>query len=237
MGENETKVQGVVDFVFLIDATGSMRDCIQDIKNNLGVFLDELVNNPQSPVKDWRGKVFGFRDAVVDKNAFVDNAFVSDAESLKAQLASLEATGGGDEPESLLDALYKLANMGQSDKAAQTPDGGRWRYRSTAARVVIIFTDATFHSEMAIPEAKGGTLDDVATALQGNRIFLSVFAPDRPCFDKLAEIDKVELNVVCGPEEDPQAGLKKYTGDKANFQKTMKMLAKSVSKSAVVERL
>ena len=211
-----------------------MARCIEAVKENLSIFLDELVNNEQSPVRNWRGKVFGYRDVLSDTVPFVDNPFVGDAATLKAQLGALTAEGGGDEPESLLDALYRLASMGQSEKGAQSASPTLWRYRSDAARVIIVFTDATYHETMSLQEASGGTIDDVATVLQANRIFLSVFAPDRPCFDRLAEIDKVVLNPVCGPDEDAPAGLRKYTGDRANFQKTMKMLAKSVSKSTPV---
>ena len=36
------KVKGVVDICFLIDATGSMQPCIDDIKNNIKKFFTML---------------------------------------------------------------------------------------------------------------------------------------------------------------------------------------------------
>jgi len=229
MAEQQQKKKGVVDMVFLIDATGSMQGLIDGLKNNISTFIDFLTtksgNNP-SPVKDWRAKVAGFRDFEQDTKPFEDNPFVTDAAELKRQLTALVADGGGDDPESLLDALYKVATMGETAKESE-PDPVRWRYRHSAARVIVAFTDAEFKPAMAIAEAKGGGVGDVANALMGNRILLSLFAPDRPCYSALAEIDKVEYLPV-----GQDVGLAKFTEDQANFQETLKQLAKSVSASA-----
>lgn len=229
MADEPKKVKGVVDFVFLIDATGSMGHLIDALKTNLNTFIDSMIADPQSPVRDWRGKVFGFRDAEADSEAFVDNPFVSkDVAAIKGQLAALRAEGGGDEAESLLDALFKIGSMPQMDKGSQVLDPQKWRYRSDAARVVIVFTDAPFKDRMAIPEAKGGGLEDVINLMHSNRMILSIFAPENECYDKLAETDKSEY--VPGD-------LAEITSKPDNFKKTLLQLAKSVSKSAAVETL
>jgi hypothetical protein len=238
MADLQAKVKGVVDIVFLLDVTGSMQPCIDALKNNVKLFIDTLTTkdaNNSSPVKDWRAKVVGYRDVEVDANWFEDAPFVHDVTTLKAQLDRLTAGGGGDEPESLLDALYKLANMGQMDKGAQLEDQNKWRYRSGAARVVVVFTDASFKERLALPEAKGGTLDDVINALQTNKIILSLFAPQFDCYNRLAEIDKSEYMPVGEPGN--VKALDDFTKDQANFKETMKQLARSVSKSAEVEAL
>ena len=56
---------GIVDFIFLIDGTGSMDPCMDALKSNINVFLDELTGI-QSPIRDWRGKVVTYRDQQVD---------------------------------------------------------------------------------------------------------------------------------------------------------------------------
>ena len=151
-------------------------------------------------MRDWRGKVVGFRDIEAAQGEglpwIVENSFVTDANALKAQLAALEAAGGGDEPESLLDALYKVASMEATPKGAQSADPGKWRYRSDAARVVVVFTDASFKETMSVPEAKGGSLQDVANIVMANRIILSLFAPNFEGYDRLSQIDKSEWEVV-----------------------------------------
>jgi hypothetical protein len=187
-------------------------------------------------VRDWRGKVVGFRDIEASQGEglpwIIDNSFVTDANALKAQLAALDAAGGGDEPESLLDALFKVASMEATPKGAQSADPGKWRYRSDAARVVIVFTDASFKETMSIPEAKGGALQDVANIVMANRIILSLFAPNFEGYDRLSQIDKSEWEVVEYEGLSPQEALKKFTSDPVNFRTTLKQLAASVSRSA-----
>ena len=230
------KTKGVADIVFLIDISGSMAPVIDALRRNIEVFIDSLragdANNA-APVKDWRAKVVGYRDAEHDgPQWYEDNPFVRDTVALKAQLSALQAQGGGDEPESLLDALYKLATMPAMPKGAQGEEPDKWRYRSDAARVVIVFTDASLRETMSIPEAKGGGMQDVANVIMGNRIILSLFAPNFEVYDRLSQIDKSEWEVVEYEGLTPQQALEKFTADQANFRTTLKQLAASVSKSA-----
>jgi hypothetical protein len=233
------KTKGVADIVFLVDVSGSMTPIIDALRKNIETFIDSLSHgdaNNAAPVKDWRGKVMGYRDiehAEAEGLPWIEDApFVRDAVALKAQLAKLRATGGGDEPESLLDALYKVATMEATPKGAQGEDPDKWRYRSEAARVVIVFTDASFKETMQIPEAKGGSLQDVANVVMANRIILSLFAPNFEGYDRLSQIDKSEWEVVEYEGLSPQEALQKFTADPAHFRNTLKQLAASVSKSA-----
>jgi hypothetical protein len=237
--QTRAKTKGVADIVFVIDISGSMAPCIDALRRNVEVFVDSLSQgdaNNAAPVKDWRAKVVGYRDfETADSEGLpwiMDNAFVRDANALKAQLATLQAAGGGDEPESLLDALYKVATMEAIPKGSQTVEAGKWRYRSDAARVVIVFTDASFKETMSIPEAKGGSLQDVANVVMANRIILSLFAPNFEGYDRLSQIDKSEWEVVEFEGLNAQEALQKFTSDPNNFRTTLKQLAASVSRSA-----
>lgn len=235
MDQQQTKTRGVADLVFLIDVSGSMAPIIDALKRNIELFIDSLSageGNNVSPVRDWRAKAVGYRDFDEDPQPFVDNPFVRDVAALKAQLTGLVAEGGGDEPESLLDALFKIATMGQMERGAQSDDPSMWRYRSDAARVVIVFTDASFKETMSIPEARGGGVADVTNAMVNNRIILSLFAPDMPGYDQLSQIDKSEWEAISYPGLNPQEALAKFTQDQANFRNTLRQLAASVSKSA-----
>jgi hypothetical protein len=224
------KAKGIVDIVFLVDATGSMQPCIDALKANISTFIDTLTSkgpNNDNPVKHWRAKAVGYRDAIHDKEWFLDNPFVEDAGVLKSQLNSIVAEGGGDEPESLLDALHKVATMPATEKGAE-PEARSWRYRSSAARVVVAFTDASYHAVMTEP--KGGTFQDLVNVMTSHRIILSLFAPEMSCHGELGSIDKAEYHSI--PDN-----LAEFTNDQANFKATMEMLAKSVSTSAQVEIL
>ena len=243
MVNQQKKAKGVVDLVFVMDITGSMQPSIKDLASNVAMFIDSLTHsdpNGASPVKDWRAKVFGFRD-VTDTDAvpFVDNPFVRDAAALRMQLDALVAEGGGDEPESALDALYKVATMGSSDRDAPE-DPTKWRYRSTAARCAILFTDASCHMTMSIPEAKGGSMHDLINELVNHRIILNIFAPDMPCWDELSQAPKSEYEPIPYDRSEKHAAvyaLRDFTMDPKNFQQTLKTLAASVSKSAETPEL
>ena len=233
------KTKGVADMVFLVDVSGSMSPCIDALRRNIEAFIDSLSRgdaNNAAPVKDWRAKVVGYRDfeaaGAEGLPWIVDNPFVRDAGALKSQLAALDANGGGDEPESLLDALYTVASMQATPKGSQTEDPTKWRYRSDAARVVIVFTDASFKETLSVPEAKGGSLQDVANIIMANRVILSLFAPNFEGYDRLSQVDKSEWEVVEYEGLNPQQALEKFTSDPVNFRNTLKQLAASVSRSA-----
>jgi hypothetical protein len=235
----KAKTKGVADIVFMVDISGSMSPCIDALRTNIEAFIDSLSKgeaNNAPPIRDWRGKVVGYRDVEAAQSEglpwIVDSPFVRDAEALKAQLGELRAEGGGDEPESLLDALFKTASMEATPKGAQTEDPHKWRYRSDAARVIIVFTDASFKETMSIQEAKGGSLQDVANVVMANRIILSLFAPNFEGYDRLSQIDKSEWEVVEYEGLSPQEALRKFTSDPASFRTTLKQLAASVSRSA-----
>ena len=233
------KTKGVADIVFLIDVSGSMAPIIDALRKNIETFVDSLSTgdaNNAAAVKDWRGKVVGYRDIEAAQSEGLqwieDNPFVRDAAALKAQLGALRAAGGGDEPESLLDAIYKVSTMEALPKGSQSEDPAKWRYRSDAARVVVVFTDAPFKETMSIQEAKGGSLQDVTNVVMANRIILSLFAPNFEGYDRLSQIDKSEWEVVEYEGLSAQEALQKFTADPEHFKTTLKQLAASVSKSA-----
>jgi len=237
------QAKGVCDIVFLIDATGSMEPAINDLKSNIKSFFNSLSAadaNGSAVVKDWRARVIGYRDVAADSEWYIDNPFVRDTAKIEKQLDSLDADGGGDEPESLLDALYKIAKFGSTPKCAQEEDPLKWRYRSEAARVVVIFTDASFHGRTSLSEAPNLDWKEIANLVMQEKLRLSVYAPAMECYDDLTQIDKCEyMPIVFDPEvpNDAVYKLREFTSDRANFKKTLDQLAKTVSASAVAETL
>lgn len=249
---DQPKVKGVVDLVILLDVSGSMKECIQAVTDNVRSFVTDLSRtdaNSECPVKDWRIKVCGYRDHAADPSSwFVDNPFVREVEAVRAQLESsaMEAEAGGDEPESLLDAVFKLAKMGSTGvQDAESPD--KWRARGTAARVIAFFTDATFKQPMTIPEAGGGGIDDVIIAVMAEKVILCGFMPNWEGYERLGAADCGYFNpYIKGPEvthlgeatPEGQAAsmaainaLKGLSKDAEGFKKLMVTLAKTVKKS------
>jgi len=250
--ESSAKKKGVVDLVILLDVTASMQECIEAVKRNVVSFITTLSTkneNNESPVKDWRIKVCGYRDQTYDSEWFVDNPFVNGIAAVQGQLQApnMQASGGGDEPESLLDALYKVAEMGATGaQDSVSPD--RWRPLGLARRVVVFFTDATFKTPMTTPEKTGGQVGDVITAILGSRLTVIGFAPEWSGYVELCAADRFQLEPYVIAESCPAlAGLgkpgeegkvaqraavqalKDISADSKGFKDLMIQLAKTVS--------
>ena len=237
MDSQTYKAKGVVDICFLLDATGSMQPCIDKIKENIRTFITTLTTPQENGgvcLQDWRACVWGYRDYEYDPKhggaAIEKNCFTSDVSELERQLGSLVAKGGGDEPESLLDALYEVCQMGSTEKECEA-DPNKWRYSSNAARCIIVMTDASYHPNMTL--VPGGGLDDVIRLMQQERMRLSLFAPEMQCHYDLSVMDRCTYEAI-EIEEGSTAvkALEGYTSDGAHFSETLKLLAKSVSQSA-----
>lgn len=229
------KVKGIADIVFLVDVSGSMQPCIDALKANLATFIGTLSAggaNQGPAVADWRIKVVGYRDVDADGDQWlVDSPFVRGLDQVQTGLAALEAAGGGDEPESLLDALYKVAKLPVSEEGAEDPNA--WRDRHAARRFVVFFTDATFKTTMTIPEGRGGSVDDVIRELQAAKIVMHGYCPEADCYQPLTQVDKCEINFV-GSLTGAQAALASFTADTANFKRALEVLAKTISVSTDV---
>lgn len=228
----QPKVKGVADIVFLLDATGSMGPCINAVKQNIKTFVTTMTTpNPNggAVVKEWRAKVVGYRDLdYTDYPAYVDNNFVTSVAELESQMSALQADGGGDEPETLLESLYRLANMPSSAPGeALRPDA--WRPADAARRFVVVFTDAPFKEPLRDP--RGASIDDVILNLMTAKIVLHIFAPKKfDRFNTLAEVDKAQWYAI--PVQDdktPQQALAEYTNDTAKFGKIIEQLAKTIT--------
>jgi hypothetical protein len=154
------------------------------------VFVDSLSKgdaNNAAPVKDWRGKVVGYRDIEhADPTARRGSRTPVRARRGGAQGAARDAAGRGRRRRARVAA--RRAVHGRDDAGDAEGRAGRgarqWRYRSEAARVVVVFTDASFKETLQIPEAKGGSLQDVANVVMANRIILSLFAPNFEGYDR-----------------------------------------------------
>lgn len=226
------KVKGIADIVFLLDATGSMGPCISAVKQNIKTFVQTLTTptpNGSAVVKNWRAKIVGYRDLdYTDVPAMVDNPFVASVPELESQLNALTADGGGDEAETLLEALYLLANMPATaiDEPLR-PDA--WRHVNAGRRFVIVFTDAPFKEPLRAP--RGASIDDVILNLMTAKIVLHMFAPASIArFGTLEEVDKaLWYKIPVNAGETAQDALKEYTADQSKFEKIIQLLAKTMT--------
>lgn len=140
-----------VDIVFVIDATGSMQPLIDKVKSLTLSFRGELeagLAKNRRRISALRIKVIVFRDYYVDdRYAMQESRFFvlpEEAEDFHRFVSEIKAGGGGDEPESSLEAL---ALAMRSDFVTE---GDKRRH------VIVLFTDASAHrleqSENGVPE-------------------------------------------------------------------------------------
>jgi hypothetical protein len=228
------KKKGIPDIVFLIDATGSMGGAIRDVTNNISVFVDTL-NTPDANggvlVHDWRIRVIGFRDRDTDGSQWlIENPFTSDIAQAKAQLAALEAKGGGDEPESLLDAMYVISQWPSAPKGGQV-SATEWRHRHDAARIVVIFTDASAKPSFKAADGSIGSVHDLINTYHAQKLKVILYAPEAPIYAELSEMNGLEWEPIGVVGENAVQALRAFTGDTENFRKVMVALAKTVTQS------
>ncbi|MBR4125038.1 MAG: hypothetical protein IKR13_02435 [Victivallales bacterium] len=234
------KNSGVVDLVFLVDVTGSMGPCINALRENINHFIDMMTDTTGngSPVTDWRARVVGYRDYPYDGPTsygwLMDNDFTRDLPTLKAQVAALFPKGGGPGeegiPESLLDAMMVVATAGKIDLQGgdSEENSKKWRPDGTAARIVIVFTDATYHPTMSIPGYEGAGVRDLFNVYNQEHIKPYFFVPADPSYVILGRF-KGAILTQCGEGSD---GLISVTSDRAKFAELLERLAKGVSQSA-----
>ena len=175
-----------VDLVFCVDATGSMAGLIDKVKQAALGFhglLTEAMSRKGKHVDALRIRVVSFRDFFADGEAgFAASPFFSlpaEEADFSAFVSALRADGGGDEPESALEALATALS------SEWTRAGARRRH------IVVMYTDASAHPlERGATEQPTGyptdlprSFDALTDLWEGQRMSvgakrLLLFAPD-----------------------------------------------------------
>ena len=136
------KLKYNVDLVFCIDATGSMDGLLEKVKQGAISFYDDLketMTKKGKNVNTLRIRIIAFRDYVADSAAdamLSTDFFVLPDQKVEFSntIKSIEAFGGGDEPE---DGLEALGFAIRSDW--NTEPGTKKR------QVIVVWTDAPTH--------------------------------------------------------------------------------------------
>ena len=134
------RLQYAVDIVFCIDVTGSMTPIIDAVKANALRFYEDVQTNLTTKgksVDELRVRVIAFRDfAVDDDGALQESSFYAlpdDQDAFAGFVEALQPQGGGDAPESGLEAVALAIN------SPWTSRGDRRR------QVIVVWTDAPAH--------------------------------------------------------------------------------------------
>ena len=131
----------LVDIVFVIDGTGSMQNLLDEAKARALSMHEDIIRGVKGKnrrIARMRIKALVFRDIYVDSNAFEESEFFTlpdESSEFRAFIEGIRATGGGDEPESSLEALCMAMRM----KFQENQQGQKARH------IIVLLTDASAH--------------------------------------------------------------------------------------------
>ncbi len=121
-----------MEVVFVLDTTGSMSGMIAGAKQKIWAIANKLKS--AQPTPEIRFGLVGYRDR---GDAYVTKVFglTGDLDEVYTNLYAFEATGGGDEPESVNEALHQAVRDLQ------------WSTDSEVLRVIFLVGDARPHMD------------------------------------------------------------------------------------------
>ncbi|MEU8365026.1 vWA domain-containing protein [Nonomuraea sp. NPDC048882] len=140
VGEYQGNLRYAVDIVLCIDVTESMAPVLDTVKKSALTFherLSQVMGGKGKEISRLRLKVIAFRDFgdfaedAIEETGFL--VFPEQADEFDGFVRRLRATGGGDEPESGLEAL------------ALAIDSPWERGLDRRRHVIVMFTDASAH--------------------------------------------------------------------------------------------
>lgn len=129
-----------IDIVFCIDTTGSMGPILETIRRNCyRIYMDltDACYKKGKNIEKLRVKVISFKDYLFDKEPITVSNFLSMPENTSELISicnSLKSEGGGDKPESCLEALG-FAIQSDWSKEVNIPK----------RQIIVVWTDAPAH--------------------------------------------------------------------------------------------
>lgn len=146
-----------VDLVLVIDLTASMTPILEEVKTRALTFHEDIrsaLAEKDKEIDKLRVRIVGYRDFYVDGAASIAEGPFYDLPEQSAAFAEeikgLRASGGGDEPESGLEALALAI------RSDWTTEGTRQR------QIIAVWTDASTHS---LEKAEGQDLPHYPSGL------------------------------------------------------------------------
>ena len=151
-----------VNIALVVDTTGSMGYDIQVVKRNLTAFVQEIAASgaiPRVSLIEYRDYLEDGEDSTVVHTTPDYSVWYDDVSQIVAEIDTLEADGGGDAPESLLDALGYVCN------------DDTMTFNASAAKFAIVLTDIGYDT---VNRWGYTSLEDSANALLAKGIQTTV---------------------------------------------------------------
>ena len=155
---------GKADIVFVVDTTGSMSGAIENVKNNINMFSQKLVDEYNI---DANFSLIEFRDIQADgvgstilhKNN--TSPWFTNVGIFKNEIGSLKVDGGGDEKETPIDGL-EIAR--------------RLNYRTDASKFIVLVTDTAYKVDNSYGIKD---MDEMTKLFADDNISVSVISTDQ----------------------------------------------------------
>lgn len=122
-----------LDLVFILDATGSMSSYLKSAANNIELIVENILTSGKlRDVSSLKIGLVAYRDHPPQDNSYITKVFdfTSDVETVKANLSSLHASGGGDGPEAVTAAMKAALEL---------------QWRPQASKMCVLVADAPAH--------------------------------------------------------------------------------------------
>lgn len=188
--------RGRADVVFCLDSSGSMEPCIEGVKAHIGSFVKGLEAGQQGSW-DVRFEVLSHRAGGSGRDVGFE------AETLKNECA-WEAIYGQTKGEfftrdiadfqkriSRFRAYADEANFIALDFCLDMP----WRTDLDCHRVVVLLTDEPLETGVGV-RRQSDKITDLIVKIQALRVMLFIIGPESEAYEKLAEVDRSEYEVV-----------------------------------------
>lgn len=151
------------DIVFVLDTTGSMDDEIDGLIHTCTLFADEIAASSI----DYRLGLIGFGDLLIGEEMTI-YPLTRSANKFKEWVTNIPRTGGGDEPESSLDAVREALTF---------------EFRPDAQKVLILITDASPHD----PDTDGYSATEITNLLRESNVLAFCITPSLDCWQQMAD--------------------------------------------------
>ncbi|MDF5727132.1 MAG: VWA domain-containing protein [Rhizonema sp. PD38] len=200
------------DIMFVLDCTGSMGGEIEAIKDAMMSFADTI----ESDGVRVRVGLVEFRDRLIQEEhrvlIFNGEPFTNDPAVFRNEVAKLQAGGGGDEPESSLDAILLAL---------------RQPFTVQGSKVIVLVTDAPPH----IPDLEAKSIEQVVQAIRDaevQQLYLVIRTqnPESQVYLKLLEGVR-GLAFELGKGDD-------FRSRAEDFKRTLMALGKTISQATAI---
>lgn len=223
-GPRSRKMTTAADIVFCIDATYSMQPCFDSVKAEVDTFVSGLQSKADV---DFRLRLIAYRD-LHDPGARNDppwtiTSFTNSVDEFRNALASVTASGGGDLPESTLDALYL---------ALHSP----WRPNKTH-KTIVLLTDDDTHPKLAASTYNRPD-NDVYRVIQDfqtlRHAMLYMVLPEYPLYTQIEQSMKAADRKILAQWVPKAKDDERYKGLRAvPWSALLKMLGETISLTSV----